>query len=136
MLIDYARVSTDQQDRALQLDALSRLPKRIFIETASGTKTDRPELAKALEHAPPGGCLCHLASVPCHTLAEASDRPRRADSAATNRIEIAKNIDTTTPAGRSLFHVLGALAQVKRPRTLRGQGEFPDCDPQGKVNGL
>jgi DNA invertase Pin-like site-specific DNA recombinase len=55
MLIGYARVSTGQQDHALQLDALRAAGcERIFVETASGTRADRPELAKALEMAREG----------------------------------------------------------------------------------
>jgi hypothetical protein len=46
MLLGYARVSTDQQDHALQLDALAKAGcDRVFTETASGTKIDRIELA-------------------------------------------------------------------------------------------
>jgi len=41
MLLGYARVSTDQQDHALQLDALKGAGcERVFIETASGTRTE------------------------------------------------------------------------------------------------
>ena len=47
MLLGYARVSTDQQDHALQLDALRAAGcDKVFVETGSGTRTDRPELAK------------------------------------------------------------------------------------------
>ena len=50
MLLGYARVSTDQQDHALQLDALRAAGcEKVFVETGSGTRADRPELAKALE---------------------------------------------------------------------------------------
>jgi len=50
VLIGYARVSTDQQDHALQLDALRQAGcERVFIETASGSRADRAELARALE---------------------------------------------------------------------------------------
>jgi DNA invertase Pin-like site-specific DNA recombinase len=49
MLIGYARVSTDDQTTALQIAALKRAGcKRIFEEKASGARTDRPELTKAL----------------------------------------------------------------------------------------
>src|SRR3954453_18444905 len=50
MLIGYARVSTHDQDHALQVDALRAAGcERIFVETGSGAKADRPELAKALD---------------------------------------------------------------------------------------
>jgi DNA invertase Pin-like site-specific DNA recombinase len=51
MLIGYARVSTDDQTLALQLDALRSVKcERIEQDIASGTKTDRPGLARALDH--------------------------------------------------------------------------------------
>ena len=58
MMIGYARVSTADQDAALQRDALTREGcERIFEETASGGKTDRPELARALDVMRAGGTL-------------------------------------------------------------------------------
>ena len=58
MLIGYARVSTDDQNTKLQIDALKRAAcKRIFEEKASGARTDRPELAKAIAIAREGDVL-------------------------------------------------------------------------------
>ena len=58
MLIGYARVSTLDQDPALQLDALKGVGcERLYEEKASGAKEDRPELAKALDHMRKGDVL-------------------------------------------------------------------------------
>ena len=54
-MIGYARVSTDDQNLDLQLDALNESGcVRIFTEKASGALDDRPELAKLLDHLRPG----------------------------------------------------------------------------------
>ena len=51
MLIGYARVSTMDQNPALQMDALRAAGcEKIFTEKASGSHRDRPELRAALEY--------------------------------------------------------------------------------------
>ncbi len=58
MLIGVARVSTQGQDHALQMDALKAAGcERIFCETISGMKKDRPQLQAALEFAREGDAI-------------------------------------------------------------------------------
>jgi DNA invertase Pin-like site-specific DNA recombinase len=58
VLVGYARVSTVDQNHQLQIDELTRAGcRRIFRDTASGAKTDRPELKTALEFLQPGDVL-------------------------------------------------------------------------------
>ncbi len=58
MNVGYARVSTRDQDRELQLrDLRAAGCERIFEETASGARSDRPRLAEALDYARAGGKL-------------------------------------------------------------------------------
>jgi predicted site-specific integrase-resolvase len=50
-LVGYARVSTDDQDLSLQIDALTSLGidrEDIFTEKISGAKIDRPQLDACL----------------------------------------------------------------------------------------
>lgn len=55
MRIGYARVSSQDQNPDLQLDALRAAGcKRIFVETASGAQRDRPELGAARDYLRPG----------------------------------------------------------------------------------
>lgn len=57
-VIGYARVSTRDQNPALQHDALTKAGcARVFTDTASGAKADRPELAAALDYLRPGEVL-------------------------------------------------------------------------------
>ena len=58
MRIGYARVSTQEQDLALQLDALTKEGcEKIFQEKASGAQRDRPELKAALGYMRKGDTL-------------------------------------------------------------------------------
>ncbi len=60
MKIGYARVSTDDQNLSLQLDALKVAEcGRTFEDRQSGAGTDRPGLRDALEFARPGDVLLH-----------------------------------------------------------------------------
>lgn len=126
MLIGYARVSTDQQDHALQLDALQQAGcERIFVETASGTRADRPELSKALETARSGDTLViwrldRLARSLRH-LIDLSEGLSRRDIGLRSLTE---SIDTSSPSGRFLFHILASVGQMEvdllRERTRAG----------------
>jgi DNA invertase Pin-like site-specific DNA recombinase len=116
MLLGYARVSTDQQDHALQLDALRAAGcDKVFVETGSGTRTDRPELAKALEQARQDDVLVvwrldRLARSLRHLIDIADDLNRRGVALKS----ITESIDTTTPSGRFMFNILGALSSMER----------------------
>src|SRR5438094_471904 len=101
MLIGYARVSTDVQDHALQVDALRAAGcERVFVETASGSKTDRPELAKLVEMARAGDQVCvwrldRLARSLRHLIDLSEDLSRRGIALRS----LSENIDTSTSSG-------------------------------------
>jgi DNA invertase Pin-like site-specific DNA recombinase len=117
MKIGYQRVSTLDQNLVLQTDALTKDGcEKIFTDTISGSKTDRPGLAQALAYARPGEdtlvvwkldrlgrSLPHLLEV----IAMLDDRGIGFRS-------LTESLDTTTPGGRLLFHIMGALAQFER----------------------
>lgn len=117
----YARLSTVDQDAALQLDALLAAGvdrAHIVVDHASGTKESRPgldELLSRLEASDVltvwkldrlGRSLSHLIRV----VDELGDRGVEFRS-------ITVALDTTTPMGRLLFHVVGAVAQFEREMT-------------------
>ena len=116
MLIGYARVSTDQQDHALQLDALRQAGcERVFVEIGSGSRADRPELAKALDIARAGDTIVcwrldRLARSLRH-LIDLSEQLQKRDIALCS---VTESIDTSTPSGRFLFNVLGAVGEMER----------------------
>jgi DNA invertase Pin-like site-specific DNA recombinase len=115
-LIGYARVSTLDQQTHLQIDALESAGcVRIFQETASGTRTDRPELAKALDYARPGDTLVvwrldRLGRSLPHLLATVNDLAERDIGFKS----VTESIDTTTATGRLVLAIFGALAAFER----------------------
>ncbi|MDO9714288.1 recombinase family protein [Paracraurococcus sp. LOR1-02] len=116
MLLGYARVSTDGQDHALQLDALRGAGcERVFTETASGTKTDRAELAKVLEMARAGDTVvCWRLDRLGRSLRHLIDIAEQLERRGIALRSLTESIDTSTPSGRFLFNILGALGQMER----------------------
>jgi DNA invertase Pin-like site-specific DNA recombinase len=149
MLIGYARVSTKDQDRALQIDALRKAGcERIFEETASGAKEDRPELAKMLDMARKDDTLVvwrldRLARSIGHLIQIAADLQERG----IHLRSLSDNIDTSTASGELHFHMLAALAQFERKliqervtaglSAARQQGRIggrPQADPDALIH--
>ena len=116
MLIGYARVSTVDQNLALQRDALTEEGcAKIFTEQMSGAVTDRPALHDALEFARSGDTLIvwkldRLARS-MKQLIETVETLRLRGIGFRSLIEA---LDTTTAQGRLVFHMFGALAEFER----------------------
>jgi DNA invertase Pin-like site-specific DNA recombinase len=111
MRIGYARVSTRTQDDRSQLDLLEAAGcERIYRDVTSGKLARRPDWDRCLEQLRRGDQLVitrlsrmarsvhHLTEV----AALLADR-------GVDLVVVQQGIDTTTPAGRLLFHVLGAF---------------------------
>ena len=115
-LIGYARVSTAEQDTALQTDALRKAGcARVFEDTASGAKADRPGLADALAYLRAGDVLAvwrldRLGRSMQHLIETIAALEARG----VGFRSLTESIDTTTPGGRLIFHVFGALGQFER----------------------
>lgn len=121
MRIGYARVSTDGQDTAAQVEALRGAGcERIYEERASGGRWDRPELHRLLDQLRPGDTVVvwklDRLSRSLKDLLTLIDQIER--SKATFR-SLTESVDTTGPAGRMLVQMLGAFAEFER--SLVGQ---------------
>lgn len=124
--IGYARVSTIAQDEALQLDALNKAGcDRLFIDKVSGKLTSRPALDDLLEQARPGDALVvwRLDRLG-RSLRHLIDTVASLDERGIAFISLTEQMDTSTPGGKLIFHVMGALAEFERDlireRTLAG----------------
>lgn len=113
--VGYARVSTKEQDLSLQLDALNKFDcDKIFTDKVSSAK-QRQGLQDALNYLRSGDCLVvwKLDRL-CRSLPDLIKISQQLKDKGCELISITENIDTSTPAGRLYFNILGALGQMER----------------------
>lgn len=116
MKIGYARVSTKDQGITMQDEALRASGcERVFVETASGVSKDRPVLQEALEFLRAGDVMVvwkldRLA----RSLRELIETVEQLHERGVGFSSVTEAIDTTTPGGKMVFHVFGALAEFER----------------------
>jgi len=117
MKIGYARVSTEEQNLALQKQALKAAGCRVILEDhgISGAAAVRPGLAEALARIKKGDVLVvwrldRLGRSLAHLIEIVAGLGRLGAGFAS----LTESIDTTTAGGRLVFHIMGALAEFER----------------------
>ncbi len=116
MLVGYARVSTQDQDVSLQLDALHGAGcEKVFTEKASGAQRDRPRLREAVAYMREGDTLVvwkldRLA----RSLKQLIETVEELGGRGIGLKSLTESIDTTTSGGKLIFHIFAALAEFER----------------------
>lgn len=116
MLIAYARVSTQEQNEGLQIDALKLAGcEKFYVEKASGADRDRAELAKMLAFCKEGDTIVvwrldRLARSVQHLC----DIVESLESQKIGLRSLTEDINTTTAGGKLIFHIFAALAEFER----------------------
>ena len=116
MFVGYARVSTQDQNSALQLDALKEVGcEKIFTEKASGAQRERPELKAALGYMRGGDTLVvwkldRLA----RSIKQLIETVEMLEEKEIGLRSLTEAIDTTTTGGRLVFHIFAVLAEFER----------------------
>ena len=138
MLIGYARVSTIDQNPELQLDALKEAGcEKIYTDKASGSVADRPELKKLKSILRKGDTLViwKLDRL-SRSLKDLIEWTEFLEKEGVELKSIQDSIDTSTPMGKFVFHVFGALGQLEkdiiRERTVAG---LSAARARGRVGG-
>lgn len=151
MLVGYARISTDHQTNKLQLDALNAAGcERIYPDQESGGVRDRPELNRMLDQLRKDDVVvCWKIDRMSRSLRDLLDIMAKIEAAGAGFKSLTETVDTTSPAGRMMLHMLGAVAEFEkamiRARTkagleaarkagkLRGRGFKLKPDVQAKI---
>lgn len=138
MKFGYARVSTDDQTLDAQIDALKEAgAEKIFKEKKTGKNRQRAELERLLEQLRTDDVV----------IVTKYDRLARSLRDLIEIVELIKekgagfrslgeDIDTTTPAGRLVFHVFGSIAEFERERIVERTKEgLAAARKRGRIGG-
>ncbi len=138
MFIGYVRVSTNDQNTALQRDALERSGcELIFEDKMSGRTAERLGLKKLLKRLSPGDSLVvwkldRLGRSMRNLVILVEELKQRS----VNFRSLTDSIDTSTPMGRFFFHVMGALAEMERELIVeRTRAGLVAARAQGRIGG-
>ncbi|GGJ57730.1 recombinase family protein [Deinococcus roseus] len=115
-MVGYARVSTRDQNLNLQIDALTKEGcVKIFKDTSSGAKTDRPGFAEALNYLREGDTLVvwKLDRLG-RSLKNLIDTVQQLQSRGIHLLIVKERIDTSTSNGKLFLHIFGALSEFER----------------------
>jgi len=123
--IGYVRVSAADQNTDRQELALKELHiDKYFIEKASGKNTDRAQLKRMLEYMREGDTV-YIESISrlARSTKDLLGLVQQLQEKSVDLVSLKENIDTTTPQGRFVLTIFGALSELERESTLQRQKE-------------
>lgn len=125
MKIAYVRVSTAEQNDERQKEALKKYEiDKWFEEKISGKNTNRPKLKEMLDFAREGDCIyIHDFSRLARSTKDLLAITELLQSKGVQLISNKENIDTSTPTGKLMLTMIGAIAEFERENLLERQRE-------------
>ena len=125
MKIGYVRVSTEEQNTARQDVLMEELGvEKVFTDKASGKKKDRPGLKEMMAFVREGDIV--IVESISRFARSTKDLLELVEQLADKKVEFVskkESIDTTTPQGKFMLTVFGAMAQMEREQLLQRQAE-------------
>ncbi len=139
MIFAYSRISKgDDQNAALQLQAFKKAEvDKVFIESASGGRWDRPQLHKLLDQLRKGDrVMVWKLDRLSRSLKDLLVIMERIDQAGAGFISLTEAIDTTTPAGRMMMQIVGSFAEFEREMIReRTKAGLDAARSEGRIGG-
>lgn len=138
MKIGYIRVSTQEQNTIRQEVMMHELGvDELYIDRASGKNTDRPELKKMMDYVRRGDTvIVESISRFARNTRDLLELVEQLTDKGVEFISRKEAIDTTTPTGKFMLTVFGAVAELEREYILQRQREGIEIAKQhGKYKG-
>lgn len=138
MQIAYIRVSTIEQNEQRQVEAMKRYDiEKWFIEKVSGKDTNRPKLKEMLNFAREGDTIhIHDFSRLARSTKDLLNIVELLNEKGITLISNKENIDTSTPTGKLMLTMIGAINEFERTNLLERQREgIAIAKREGKYKG-
>lgn len=138
MKIGYIRVSTQEQNTVRQEALMESLGvDEVYIDRMSGKSTDRPELKKMMEYVRHGDTvIVESISRFARNTRDLLELVERLTSKGVEFVSKKEAIDTTTPSGKFMLTIFGAVAELEREYILQRQSEgIAIAKSQGRYRG-
>lgn len=139
MNVAYVRVSTIEQNEARQIEGLSKYNiEKWFTEKVSGKNaTDRPELNNMIDFVREGDTVfIHDFSRLARSTKDLLEIVERLTAKGVHLVSNKENIDTSTPTGKLMLTMIGAIAEFERQNMLDRQAEgIAIAKREGKYKG-
>lgn len=138
MKIGYIRVSTAEQNTMRQEVLMQELGvEKLYLDKVSGKNLDRPELRKLLHYVRQGDTvIVESISRFARNTRDLLDLVEQLAAKAVEFVSKKEAIDTTTPSGKFMLTIFGAVAELEREYILQRQREGIDiAKAQGKYTG-
>lgn len=125
MKLGYVRVSTVEQNEARQIEGLKKHGiEKWYIEKISGKNTDRPELQRMLEEAQDGDTVyIHDFSRLSRSTKDLLAIVEMLNDKGVHLVSNKENLDTSTPTGKLMLTMIGAINEFERTNMLERQAE-------------
>ena len=134
----YVRVSTVEQNEERQIEALNKHNiDKWFVEKVSGKNTNRPELQKLLEYMREGDTVyIHDFSRLARNTVDLLKLVETIQNKGVTLISNKEAVNTSTPNGKLMLTMIGAIAEFERENLLERQREgIAIAKREGKYRG-